>query len=571
MACTTCACSSRTRRPHDRAPRWSQRAQSTTPFRPSRSPASPCISNVRGTRGAHCAPRRRPARACSRSRSSGVRPARRRSARPRTRERRTTANWNTAGAQDGIYRSTHSPPTSPATRPRHRGRTSRSTTRLRTPRRRPRRLSRPSRPRRRSRSSPSTDPSVSACLAAVEHYDVYRTGTQVNADADHGNGRPRYDWSDVAGPVRLHDAPADDPEHLLLHRARRRPGGQHSRPRRRRCRSSLDPTARLRADRSVAALAIADEPAPAGLAGPRPRAPASRSPLQRLPRHGVRAPVGVINVPATTFTDSGPHERDLLLPGGRREQRRRAASWASRPAAVTVVYDTTAPVRAGRRHGHGRARRLGRHQLGRRERRRRLGHRALRRAPVAVLERRRRRSPTATPRARALSTSCADATALNGKLYSYAVFAVDAVGNTSAGRQLAPPSRRATRSRPRRPRASRPRRATPASICAGAAAAADDDVAGYVLVAKQGTQAPASETDGTRVCTTIVAGVDRVLGGRPDERRHVHVRALRARRGAQPLAGRRRQRRAERQGDRRRGAGGRRRGSRPRSSGTRSR
>ena len=33
----------------------------------------------------------------------------------------------------------------------------------------------------------------------------------------------------------------------------------------------------------------------------------------------------------------------------------------------------------------------------------------------------------------------------------------------------------------------------------------DDDVAGYVLVAKQGTQPPANETDGTRVCAAIVA------------------------------------------------------------------
>ena len=49
--------------------------------------------------------------------------------------------------------------------------------------------------------------------------------------------------------------------------------------------------------------------------------------------------------------------------------------------------------------------------------------------------------------------------------------------------------------------------------------------------------------------------LDGVLGDRADERRDLHVRALRARRGAQPLAGRRRQRGAERQGDRREGAG----------------
>ena len=35
------------------------------------------------------------------------------------------------------------------------------------------------------------------------------------------------------------------------------------------------------------------------------------------------------------------------------------------------------------------------------------------------------------------ATSCSDATALNGKLYSYAVFAVDRAGNTSAGRIVA--------------------------------------------------------------------------------------------------------------------------------------
>jgi hypothetical protein len=37
------------------------------------------------------------------------------------------------------------------------------------------------------------------------------------------------------------------------------------------------------------------------------------------------------------------------------------------------------------------------------------------------------------------------------------------------------------------------------------AAAADDDVAGYVLVAKQGTAVPASESDGIRVCSAILA------------------------------------------------------------------
>ena len=104
-----------------------------------------------------------------------------------------------------------------------------------------------------------------------------------------------------------------------------------------------------------------------------------------------------------------------------------------------------------------------------------------------------------------LFTSCADATTLNGKLYSYSVFAVDAVGNTSvagssaavtARDQLAPGGSQGSRGHAGR------RQRRPALERRGA----DDDVAGYVLVAKQGTAAPASEADGTRVCTAIVAG-----------------------------------------------------------------
>jgi hypothetical protein len=50
--------------------------------------------------------------------------------------------------------------------------------------------------------------------------------------------------------------------------------------------------------------------------------------------------------------------------------------------------------------------------------------------------------------------------------------------------------------------------ATPADASVAlkwAAAGPEDDVAGYVLVAKQGPQAPANETDGTRVCAAILA------------------------------------------------------------------
>ena len=125
-----------------------------------------------------------------------------------------------------------------------------------------------------------------------------------------------------------------------------------------------------------------------------------------------------------------------------------------------------------------------------------------------------RRSLSSTPPASASDgdatcqvtvTSCGDATALNGKLYSYAVFAVDRAGNTSlAGNS---PSVTARDQLP--PTKPTGLGATPGDGLVDlhwAAAGADDDVTGYVLVAKQGSQAPASETDGTRVCAAIVAG-----------------------------------------------------------------
>jgi hypothetical protein len=102
------------------------------------------------------------------------------------------------------------------------------------------------------------------------------------------------------------------------------------------------------------------------------------------------------------------------------------------------------------------------------------------------------------------ATSCIDPTALNGKLYTYAVFAVDRAGNTSlagvaaavtARDQLAPAEPEGLSATP-----------SDASVALQwAAAGTDDDVAGYVLVAKQGTQAPSTETDGTRVCLAIAA------------------------------------------------------------------
>ena len=103
-----------------------------------------------------------------------------------------------------------------------------------------------------------------------------------------------------------------------------------------------------------------------------------------------------------------------------------------------------------------------------------------------------------------LATSCTDATTINGKLYSYAVFAVDNAGNIS----LAGVTPGVTARDQLAPAAPKGLSATPADASVAlkwAAAGPDDDVAGYVLVAKQGPQAPANDTDGTRVCAAILA------------------------------------------------------------------
>jgi fibronectin type 3 domain-containing protein len=102
------------------------------------------------------------------------------------------------------------------------------------------------------------------------------------------------------------------------------------------------------------------------------------------------------------------------------------------------------------------------------------------------------------------ATSCTDATALNGKLYSYAVFAIDRAGNTSlAG--VAPAVTASDQLAPTKPQGLTATAGDTNVALKWAAAGPDDDVAGYVLVAKQGTQPPGNETDGTRVCPAIVA------------------------------------------------------------------
>ena len=153
-----------------------------------------------------------------------------------------------------------------------------------------------------------------------------------------------------------------------------------------------------------------------------------------------------------------------------------------------------------------------------------------------------------------LVTSCTDTTAINGKLYSYAVFAVDAAGNTSAaGTTLGVTAR--DQLAPAVPTGLAAKPGDTVVDLSWTPAGPSDDVAGYVLVAKPGATAPSSDTDGTRVCLDARGDVDRVLGDRADERRDLHLRSVRARRGAQPLGGGCGHGRAERPRDRREGAG----------------
>ena len=124
-----------------------------------------------------------------------------------------------------------------------------------------------------------------------------------------------------------------------------------------------------------------------------------------------------------------------------------------------------------------------------------------------------RRSLSSTPPAspadgdatcQGIATSCTDATTLNGKLYSYAVFAVDKAGNTSAAGN-SPSVTARDQTAPAVPKGLSAAPGDASVSLSWTPAGADDDVAGYVLVAKQGAAAPASETDGTRVCNTIDA------------------------------------------------------------------
>jgi fibronectin type 3 domain-containing protein len=343
----------------------------------------------------------------------------------------------------------------------------------------------------------STDPTVNGATTGVDHYDVYRTDpghlTPLKVNAAPINGL-------VAGPYSFTDASATT-QNTYTYTVVAVDGVGNQ--------SNASPGLAVFVDPA----AVSSPTGVTALANPTSQLPqvswtAPASPGFTIARYNVYrdtgpSPVGIINAPTTTFTDSG-------ITSGTYSYRVVAVSNDGVPilgvpsAAVTVVYDTVAPSAPGAvtaaaaldgsvaiswaaasdGAGSGISRYVVRRSLSSS-------------APVSVAD--------GDATCQGLFTACGDATTLNGKLYSYSVFAVDAVGNTSpAGSSAAVTARDQLA-----PGAPKGLVATPGDASVDlrwSAAGADDDVAGYVLVAKQGTAAPASEADGTRVCTAIVAG-----------------------------------------------------------------
>jgi hypothetical protein len=342
----------------------------------------------------------------------------------------------------------------------------------------------------------TTDPVVTGVSSLVHHYDVLRDGVQVNASPILETGAPTYTFSD-AGAASLNppSGPADTYDYTV--RAVDTAGNA----------STASPAISIYLD-PTAASAPSSVTALASLTTQRPQfswvAPVTL-PAFTLHHYKIyRAGSFVQDVTgSTTFTDTSGGLAD-----GSYTYQVVAAALGDFPlgiasAPVTILYDTTAPAAPGGvsataaldgsidigwsaasdGSGSGVARYVVRRSLSSS-------------APVSVAD--------GDATCQVLATSCADSTTLNGKLYTYSVFTVDAVGNTS----LAGVSAGVTARDQLAPAAPKGLAATPGDASVDlrwAAAGADDDVAGYVLVAKTGTAAPTSEADGTRVCTAIVA------------------------------------------------------------------
>jgi hypothetical protein len=344
--------------------------------------------------------------------------------------------------------------------------------------------------------SGTTDPAFNGVQSGVDHYDVYRGGVKVNVAAILHTGAALYSWSDVAGQST---APASGTQSYSYTVKAVDVAGNVS------VASPpqvivLDPTA-VSAPTGVAPLATPTSQRPQ-LTWLAPAAPPFTVEHYDVYRDGVLVlhTAGAV----TTFTDGTPS----LADGTYTYQVIAAASDGTTvgvaSGAVTIVYDTTPPAAPGgvtataavdgsvgigwAAASDGTGSGISRYVV----------RRALSSTPPAS-------ATDGDAICQSVTTSCIDAAALNGKFYSYAVFAVDRAGNTSpAGNSPAVTARDQLP-----PAVPQGLSATPGDGTVAlrwAAAGPDDDVAGYVLVAKQGGQAPTSDTDGTRVCTAIVAG-----------------------------------------------------------------
>jgi hypothetical protein len=339
----------------------------------------------------------------------------------------------------------------------------------------------------------TTDPG-GVLASGVDHYDVYRDGSKVNVSAIPALGP--LAWSDVAGQS---STPASGSHAYLYTVVAVDVAGNQS------VQSLphtivLDPGA-LSAPTSVTALATPTSQFPQVSWGAPPGALFAVD-HYNVYRDGGGTPVGVVAAPATTFTDSTPN----MLDGSYTYQVVAAASNGTTgvaSGAVTVVVDTHSPsapggVNAGAAldgsigitwaassdgTGSGVARYIVRRSLSSTP-------------PASVAD--------GDATCQVSVTSCTDSTTLNGKLYTYAVFAVDLAGNISLGGTSAAVTAR-DQLGPVQPSGLAVTPGDASVALRWAAAGADDDVAGYVLVAKPGSQAPTSDTDGTRVCAAITA------------------------------------------------------------------
>ena len=176
-----------------------------------------------------------------------------------------------------------------------------------------------------------------AFASGIDHYDVYRNSglTPINAAPI-----PRAARTPGASGRRLHEPGRDSGTYTYTVVAVDVAGNQSA--------FSggltilLDPLA-LSAPTSVTRARDPDQPASAGLLGRARHAGLHPRPLPGVPRRRVRAE----RARPRRFTDNigGLRGQHLHLPGGRRGLRRRSPAFASAP--VTVVYDTRAPAAPG--------------------------------------------------------------------------------------------------------------------------------------------------------------------------------------------------------------------------------